>query len=173
MDDALDLSRKKFLEHLYRDNYAWLYAWLWKNLKQQQDAEDVLQSTFVKVLSVDATSISHPKSYLAKIATRIVIDQARRKQIEQAYLQYLAGQAIAHDVASPEQILLALELFERIAKMLHGLDALSQQVFLLCYIEHISQAQIAEQLQLTRRQVQYALIKAMQHCDLVLRSDSL
>lgn len=170
MDKALNLSKQKFLDHLYRDNYAWLFAWLYKSLQQRHDTEDVLQSTFVKVLSSEFRSIKHPKAFLAKIATRIVIDQQRRKQIEQAYLAYLSTQNL-QDSSSPEAMLLAVELFERITMMLQGLDQLSQKIFLLSYIDHMSQAEIAQQLHLSRRQVQYALIKALQHCDQILAAD--
>jgi RNA polymerase sigma factor (sigma-70 family) len=162
---------QKFFEGIYRDNYAWLYHWLFRQLKQPHQAEDVAQDTFVKLLSIELESVQYPKSFLAKIATRIVIDQARRKQIEQAYLEYLSLQHQQQDMASPESIVLAVELFARIVHMLQGLEPMAQQVFLMSYIDQLSQEQIAIQLHLTRRQVQYALIKALAHCDCILSAD--
>lgn len=159
------------VEHLYQDHHEWLYHWLCQKIQNHQSAEDIVQDTFEKLLcSQELNHIQYPKSFLAQIASRIVIDQARRRQIEQAYLDYLAVQEIEHDLGSPESILIAIELLDRIAQMLAGLDEQVRQIFLLKYIDSLTQAEIAEKLQITRRTVQMALIKALQHCDTILHS---
>lgn len=173
MSPAIHQTQKKFFERLYRENYAWLYYWLLKNLKQCENAQDVVQDTFETVLNAqEITKIQHPKSFLAKVATRIIIDQSRRRTIEQAYIDYLSLQAMQHDLTTPENIILAVELLERIAKMLDGLDAQIRQIFLLRYIDGLTQLEIAEQLNISRRVVQLALIKALQHCDSIVSGSS-
>ncbi|WP_157758127.1 sigma-70 family RNA polymerase sigma factor [Acinetobacter larvae] len=158
------------LERLYREHYAWLYVWLCNRLQQNSHVEDVLQDTFVKLLKSNLVEqIQHPKSYLAQTASRIIIDQARRKYIEQAYLDYLATHQQDSDCNTPENILCAIELLERLASMLEGLDAQVRQIFLLRYLDELTQLQIAARLNLSRGTVQRALIHAIQHCDAIIR----
>ncbi|OEY97267.1 sigma-70 family RNA polymerase sigma factor [Acinetobacter qingfengensis] len=171
MNATLNFHQSQFIAALYQENYTWLYAWLIKKLKQQEYAEDILQDTFYRIIKLPpSTIIHHPRSYLAQTATRIIIDQARRKQVEQAYLDYLSAQDAQYNLETPENILLAVELLDRIATMLDGMDEKIRQIFLLRYLEDLNQLEIAEQLQLSRRQVQLALIKAIQHCDYILQT---
>lgn len=172
MNALLNFKRNQLITQLYQEHYFWLYSWLMKKLKQTEQAEDVAQDTFVRILNgQNIENISYPKSFLAQTATRIIIDQSRRKQLEQAYLDYLTVQEPQTDRNTPENILLAIELLDRIAKMLDGLQDQARQIFLMRYLDGLSQTEIAIQLNITRRVVQLALIKAIQHCDIILLDD--
>jgi RNA polymerase sigma-70 factor (ECF subfamily) len=172
MNIALKFKQHQLFADLYQAHYAWLYHWLLKKLRQNEQAEDVAQDTFMRILyAQNFENITHPKSYLAQTATRIIIDQARRKQIEQAYLDYLTAQDQQYEIETPESILLAVELLERVARMLDGLPEQPRQIFLMRYLEGLTQLQIAEQLNISRRMVQGALAKAIQHCDQILQHD--
>lgn len=171
MNIALKHQQQQLFASLYQAHYGWLYHWLLKKLRQNEQAEDVVQDTFIRFLSTpNFENIEHPKSYLAQTATRIIIDQARRKQLEQAYLDYLTVNE-QHELETPENILLAVELLERVARMLDGLAEQTRQIFLMRYLEGLTQLEIAEQLDISRRVVQGALIKAIQHCDQILQND--
>lgn len=162
-------SEQDFLAKLYQEHYSWLYFWLLKKLEGRAQAEDVVQDTFVKILRAGKVlQIEQPKPYLIKTATRVIIDLKRRRKIEQAYLDYFESFEQGGDENSPEKILVAIETLDRIAMMLNGLIERTRQIFLARYLDGYSQLQIAEMLGISRRTVQYDLMKALQHCDAIL-----
>lgn len=162
-------NEQSLLAKLYQEHYSWLYFWLLKKVEGSSQAEDILQDTFLKILTAGKVfSIEQPKPYLMKTATRVIIDQKRRKKIEQAYLDYLTNFVSDEDVNTPEQMVLAIETLDRIAMMLDGLTERTRQIFLARYLDGYSQIQIADTFGVSRRTVQYDLIKALQHCDAIL-----
>lgn len=153
------------IANIYKDNYSWLYNWLCKSLGSKDQAEDVLHDTFLKIIrSKDIFSIRTPHSYLHSTAKRIVIDQARRKKVEQAYLNYLSefqDDAISH---SPEHIALAIETLDQMALVLSNLDDRARQILLMHYIEDVPQGQIAKLMNISIKTVQRDLMKGLMHC---------
>ena len=162
-------DEKHLFALLYQAHYTWLYYWLLKRVEGVAQAEDVVQDTFVKILRAgNVLNIQQPKSFLIKTATRVIIDQKRRKVIEQAYLDYLQLNSQPYDEADPEQIVLAIETLDRIALMLNGLPERARNVFLARYLDGHQQTKIATDLGISRRTVQLDLVKALQHCDVIL-----
>ena len=102
---------------------------------------------------------------MSTTARRLIIDQVRRKQIENAYLQELALTAEALEgFQSPEQILTTLEALEQIAFILEGMQEKARQAFVLYYLDGLTQCEIARQLGLSDRTVRKYLIQALLHC---------
>jgi len=69
------------LERLVREYSRLVYQVAYAVLRSHQDAEDVTQETFVRMLrhSSELTSIAQPKAWLARIAWRIAVDWRRRQ----------------------------------------------------------------------------------------------
>lgn len=85
-------NEQSLLAKLYQEHYSWLYFWLLKKVEGSSQAEDILQDTFLKILTTGKVfSIEQPKPYLMKTATRVIIDQKRPKKIEQACVLTDAG----------------------------------------------------------------------------------
>ncbi|AOA57763.1 sigma-70 family RNA polymerase sigma factor [Acinetobacter larvae] len=159
------LSASHLIATLYKDNHHWLYHWLCKTMGSQDHAEDVLQDTFVKIMrSKDIFSIQKPQNYIYATAKRIIIDQARRKKIEQAYLCYLAQFEEDWRHPSPEETLMAIEILDQMAFILSDLDERPRSILLMHYIDEIPQTEIALQLNISTKTVQRDLIKALLHC---------
>lgn len=159
------ISTSNLIANLYKDNHTWLYNWLRKTLGSKDRAEDVLQDTFVKIMrSKDILTIQQPHNYIYSTAKRIIIDQARRQKIEQAYLEYITQFADDYCYPSPEQAVLAIETLDQMAMILSDLDDRARQILLLHYIDGITQGEIAQQMQLSIKTVQRDLVKALLHC---------
>jgi RNA polymerase sigma factor (sigma-70 family) len=152
---------------LYSEHHGWLLTWLRRKLGCRQNAADLAQDTFARILNARdcVEGIREPRAYLSTTARRLIIDQARRKQIEHAYLQELALTVDALEgYQSPEQIHTTLEALEHIAFILEGMHDYSRQAFVLYYLEELTQQQIARQLKLSERTVRKYLILALVHC---------
>lgn len=155
------------ITQLYSEHHGWLLTWLRRKLGCRQNAADLAQDTFARILHTRecVATIREPRAYLSTTARRLIIDQARRRQIEQAYLRELALTLDALEgFQSPEQIHTTLEALEHIAFILEGMHAYSRQAFVLYYLEELTQQQIATQLKLSERTVRKYLIQALVHC---------
>ncbi len=157
------------LHLLYSNHHGWLFGWLRKKLGCAHQAADVAQDTFVRIIaSRDALlGVQEPRAYLTTTAKRLMLDQARRQTIEQAYLAQLAltvEQSAAYP--SPEEIALAVEALDQISAALEQLAPKPRQAFVLHYLEGHSHADIAAALGVSDRMVRKYLVQALVSCQL-------
>lgn len=155
------------ISNLYCEHHGWLFGWLRRKLGCAHNAADLAQDTFARILNAreSVASLREPRAFLSTTARRLIIDQVRRKHIENAYLQELALTAEALEgFQSPEHILSTLEALEHIAFMLEGLHDNVRQAFVLYYLDGLTQSEIARQLGLSDRTVRKYLIQALLHC---------
>ncbi|MGY4532562.1 RNA polymerase sigma factor (sigma-70 family) [Pseudomonas sp. TE3786] len=155
------------IHELYSNHHGWLFGWLRKKLGCSHNAADLAHDTFARILASRdvVASMREPRAYLSTTARRLVIDRARRKQIEDAYLQELAltAETLA-GFQSPEQILTTLEALEQIAFVLEELSANTRQAFLLYFLDGLTQVEIAARLGISERMVRKYLLNALLHC---------
>ena len=155
------------ISNLYSEHHGWLFGWLRRKLGCAQNAADLAQDTFTRILNAreSVATLREPRAFLSTTARRLIIDQVRRKQIENAYLQELALTAeTLENFQSPEQILATLEALEQIAFILEGMQDKARQAFVLYYLDGLTQCEIARQLGLSDRTVRKYLIQALLHC---------
>lgn len=154
------------IDTLYRDHHHWLFAWLRKKLNCQHQAADVTHDTFARILSLSHfPCMQEPRAYLVTTAKRLLIDQSRRQRIEQAYLAELARAAETMDgFPSAESIASAIQILDRISQALAGLGEKPRQAFLLHYLDGLTHAAIAAELDVSDRMVRKYLVQALVHC---------
>ena len=160
-------SYQTAITELYCEHHGWLFGWLRRKLGCAQNAADLAQDTFTRILNAreSVATLREPRAFLSTTARRLIIDQVRRKKIENAYLQELALTAQALEgFQSPEQILTTLEALEQIAFILEGMQDKQRQAFVLYYLDGLTQGEIARQLELCDRTVRKYLIQALLHC---------
>jgi RNA polymerase sigma-70 factor (ECF subfamily) len=103
------------------------------------DAEDVLQSVFLKFLDheVMPDPIRSPESYLRRAASNAAIDLLRRRGASPE-----SPMAENRDYASPADRPLEKE---RVRRALARLDPEDAELFVMCYLEGFSYEELAEQ----------------------------
>ena len=154
---------------LYTEHHGWLFGWLRKKLGCPHNAADLSHDTFVRILtSRDALGgMREPRAFLTTTARHLIIDRARRRRLEEAYLRELAQtvEMMEQCQQSPEQILVTLEALEQIAFVLDGLALNARQAFLLYFLEGLRQSEIASRLGISERMVRKHLMNALMHCN--------
>ncbi len=157
-------SLSAHVESLYLAHHGWLQGWLRKKVGNAFDAADLAQSTFLKVLGAKGLDqLQEPRAYLTTIARNLLINQVRRRAIEQAYLEALA--AMPEPVAPPPEVrLMVLETLVEIDRRLGRLPALAKQAFLLAQLEGLSHGEIAAELGISVSTVKRHLAKAAMRC---------
>lgn len=162
---ALDLPPDpRSLTALYADHHSWLLGRLLSRLGHREDAEDLAAETFAQIAArVDSGNLQEPRAYLTVIARRLLFHFWRRRDLERAYLQYLATlpEALA---PSAEDRLLVLEALGEIDRRLDGLPERVRRVFLMSQLEALSYEQIAAKTGISVRTVGRHMREAMLHC---------
>ncbi|HWK50596.1 MAG TPA: sigma-70 family RNA polymerase sigma factor [Steroidobacter sp.] len=152
------------LHALYRAHRGWLHAWLLRKTGCSEQAADLAQDTFLRVLtSRDLSEVREPRAYLTVVAKGLVSSGFKRKALERAYLQALAAIPEAH-VVSPEQRWSIMETLHEIDSMLDSLPAKVRRVFLLSQIEGLRYREIAQQLGLSEITVKRHMKQAFYRC---------
>lgn len=166
-----DAHLRQTMSTLYSDHHGWLLGWLRRKLGCPEQAADLAHDTFVRLLGrrddagFDAAALRQPRAFLTTTATRLLIDQTRRRAIERSYLQALAViQPEEASAASPEHILEIVETLSAIAQLLEGLPEKPRMAFLLYRLDGLSQPEIAARLKVSTSRVKQYIAEVMVHC---------
>lgn len=163
-DDDL-IHRHRQFTALYSDHHSWLHSWLRKKLGCSQRAADLAHDAFIRVLTLaEPQHLKEPRAFLTTTATRLLIDGARRRKIEQAYLEALALGADEANIPGPEAIHAALQVLEKISLMLEGLPAKPREAFLLSRLDGLSYREIANVLGVSSSMVKQYMASVLVHC---------
>lgn len=154
---------------LYQDHHPWLQSLLRKRLSNREDAADLAQDTFVRLLRspMPQEQIREPRRYLATIAKGLAADLFRRRSLEQSYLDYLATVPPEFAPSTEEQAIIQQTLLD-VDRMLQELPPKVREAFVLAQFEELSYPEIAERLGISLRTVSNYLTRAIEHCCLVL-----
>ncbi|HBO3045207.1 TPA: sigma-70 family RNA polymerase sigma factor [Pseudomonas aeruginosa] len=161
---SADLAHAAALHTLYSDHHHWLTGWLRRRLGCPQNAADLAQDTFVKVLvSRQAARIDEPRAFLTTIARRVLCNHYRRQDVERAYLEAQACLP-EREVPSEETRAIVLETLVELDRLLDGLPPLAKETFLLAQLDGLGYAEIAAQLGISLSSVKRYMLKAAQRC---------
>ena len=159
---ALELEEQ--FDHFYKEHHPWLTRWIRSRLNCPQQANDLAQDTFIEVLIKSRISqFRNPRAYLSSIARNLIIDQFRRRSVEQAYLEALALQPVPVAI-SPEEHHQIIEILMEIDQLLDGMSERGRQIFLMAQIDGLSYVEIGRRLSISTNTVRKHFIRAMSQC---------
>lgn len=159
------------VHQLYTEHHAWLHSWLRKKLGCPEQAADLSQDTFVKVLKKQyPLELLAPRSYLTTIAHSLVVNHWRRKDVERSYIDALSVLPI-EEMPSVEGRAIIIETLVRIDQALNGLPSQVREAFLLSQLHGLTYKLIAERLDVSERTVKNYMARAMLHCLIIAESD--
>ncbi|WP_454689285.1 sigma-70 family RNA polymerase sigma factor [Achromobacter aloeverae] len=149
---------------LYAEHQSWLHAWLHRRVGCREQAADLVQDTFLRVLLREETlRIRQPRAFLARIAHGLMVDAFRRAALERAYLVELAQ--LPEDVQpGPEECLAAVQALREIDRLLSGLSDKARAAFIWRQVEGLGQREIAERLGVSVPRVHQYLAQATLQC---------
>ncbi|KAA8730885.1 sigma-70 family RNA polymerase sigma factor [Acinetobacter qingfengensis] len=161
------------VERLYMDHHSWVYQWLKKRLSNNEDAADLAQDTFVRILRrKEHYYFDQPRALLTTIAKGLLINWYQRQAIEQAYLEALSAQPERYDDITPEQRLQAIEALCLINRILNEMPERQRQTFIWSQLEGLTQQDIAQRQGVSTRTVMRDLVSAMTLCLSIMDDDS-
>lgn len=163
----LAAGEREALTPLMERHYRRLYRLALSYLRNQDDALDAVQETFVKAFLKaerwDGSSEAGP--WLARITINVAIDRYRRDKRRQVTFTPLGegdhDQTVATGDPSPERQTLGRELAGRIASAVRVLPEKQRAVFVLRHYEEMSLEEIADSLGMNLGTVKSSLHRAV------------
>lgn len=133
---------------LFRDHYRSIFGIAYRITGSPDDAEDVLQTIFLRLTKSDSSSTlaKNPQAYLCRAAVNASLDLLRqRKRANAVSLEVIdLDQSPKHAGASPEDDLADMELRELLRQAVAKLEGRASTAFTLRYFEGYDNKQIAE-----------------------------
>ncbi len=160
------IVQSHLLAALYREHNDWLNQWLRRRTGCSQQAADLAQDTFVRLLAgrrEQVEGLREPRAYLTTVARGLLIDHYRRRELERAWLEALAHTPEA-EAPSPEARHLVIEALLEVDRMLDGLTPRIRAAWLYSRLDGLPHAEIALRLGVSVSSVRQYLAEAARHC---------
>ena len=159
-----DSSAASPLAKLFIEHNRSLRSFLRARLGTAQDAEDVAQEAYAKLLQLgQAGAIGYLRAYLFKIAAHIAIDRVRQQQTR-ARLDREVLPDSDEDQTTPDQEVEAVNQMEVLQRALQELPARYRRAFYLSRYHEWTTAQIAADMQIQERMARQYVGRATIYC---------
>ncbi len=164
----LKTSDEKAFGEIYTRNWFKLYSIVYKQTACQQEAEELVQTLFERIWrNREIIVIKNLGAYLAVSLRNIFIDSVRKKTVEKKFRQ---NHNIPVSANLTEEKFNHTQLLHTVEGVLQQLPEKTQTVFKLSRYEDKSVKEIASQLHLTEKAVEYHITKSLKTLKYYLRS---
>lgn len=159
------------LTQLYQQHRPELIRHLYRIVRCEHTAEDLMQETILRVAGLDLEyRLEKPKAFLFRTATNLALDYLRRQKVRN-HLEL--SDSLIETLAS-NQPSLEHETFDRqrLEIFISALDTLPprcRQVFVLHRLNNLSYSEIAEHLGISQSAVEKHIIRALAKCHAFLK----
>lgn len=161
---AVTSPASQSVEGLYLVHRRWLTEWLRSRLGCPDNAADLAQDTFMRLLTArEVTPIREPHAFLTTVAKRVLFNHYRRQDLERAYLEALS-QMPEPLAPSEEHRAIILQTLLELDALLDGLPVLVKRAFLLAQVDGMGYQDIADELGISLATVKRYLHKAAMRC---------
>jgi RNA polymerase sigma-70 factor (ECF subfamily) len=158
--NASDRALPHALAEIFREHYSMIYRTAYSVTGSKQDAEDVLQTIFLRLLRRDVPLEfkRSPKSYLHRAAVNLALNTIRSRK-SRAFIEELDGlipaAAEAQNISSEDEAI-RHDLIDAIAQ----LRPRTVEILILHYEHNYSDAEIARMLGKSRGTIAVTLYRA-------------
>jgi RNA polymerase sigma-70 factor (ECF subfamily) len=156
--------RAERVERLFREHNEALIRFLQARLRSPQEAHEVAQEAYVRLLSLDETgAVSYLRAFLFKTAANLAVDRLRREELHARATALPLFHEFA-DVRTPERRAAAAQSLERLERLVAALPVKCRRVFVLHRFHGRDVDSIAQEMGLSHRMVQTYLVRALLYC---------
>jgi RNA polymerase sigma-70 factor (ECF subfamily) len=156
-DSSIDIAG------LFREHNAALLRFAAAKLGSEQEARDVAQEAYVRLLQLDRPeTISYLRAFLFKIASNLAMDRLRARRRMPPAPAVTDEDLVAFDL-SPERQCAGQEMVAVLKQALEELPVKCRDIFVLHRVEGLSRAEIAIRMGLGERMVRLYMARALEH----------
>lgn len=132
-------------------------------INDKNEAEDITQDIFVRLLGYDLINKETIKSLCFTIANNLVIDHLRRHYKRQEVYSYAYDMMQKRQVLTPEQEAIFHELAERERCLIKDLTPATARVYEMKQMKGLSIEEISQELSISRRTVECHLFRGRKY----------
>ena len=149
---------------IYRKYSPKLFGFIWKIIKVELDAEEIMQEVFMKIWEMRGKIETYTSfdSFLYTIAYNKSINLIRKKISEQKYIDFLKSLPELSEPAAIDDLQFS-ELNEQINSLIQKLPPRQKEVFLLSREKELTYNEIASQLNISKNTVENHMVKALRY----------
>jgi RNA polymerase sigma factor (sigma-70 family) len=152
------------IERLFREHNEALVRFLLARLRSRQEAHEVAQEAYVRLLSLDQPgAVSYLRAFLFKTAANLAVDRLRRSEFHGRMI----ARPLFHEFAetrTPERELAGAQNIERLGRLIAALPPKCRQAFVLSRFEGKDFTSIAREMKLSERMVRMYVMRALLFC---------
>ena len=164
-------DRQEFVDYLFDRYRVSLLKYLTKFMSSREDAEDVVQEAYIRIMQVETLDNIEAKarSYLFTIATNLARDRARKQMVQfrHGHVSF-DGKDLPNDAPSPDKLAEWQEGLQGVKQCLLELSPRCQQVTIMHFIEGLSYSEIAKILRISKKTVVRDIALVLQLCQMRL-----
>lgn len=154
-------DRASTVTRLFREHNRTLVGFLYARLKNEQEAREIAQEAYVKVLQLDQRSAtSFIRAYLFRVAANLAVDRIRQRR-SRARLDQLDSLDDLFAEATAERAAIAGQELAMLRGAVMELPEKCQQAFRLHKLEDRSFAEAATAMGITERMVRKYVARAL------------
>lgn len=161
-------ARSRNVAGLFHQHNQALLRFLRARLDSDQEAREVAQEAYVRLLQLDRTgAVSFLRSYLFRVATNLAVDRLRERTRQGVHTSEPAELfEILETHIEPERSAIANQQLALLKQALSELPMKQRQALILHRYHDQTQKEIAEELGTSERTVRSYLVQAMLYCRL-------
>jgi len=150
-------------DKLFQFFYEKLVHQAYKTTQSQSDAEDIVQSVFINFWTKRKEIIIQQsvEGYLQKMVYHRCMDYFRKQKNKKRHQEKYTLQSLHLNIDSPEEDLLKTESLAAIYQKIEALPPKCKIVFKMSRFEELSYEEIAEQLGISKKTVEYHISTAL------------
>lgn len=158
------MSSAQDLAEVFRRDYDDVRRFIAKRLRASEDAADLAQEAFLRLLGRTGPPVRSPRQFLFTTALNLLRDRARAAAVRRVW----EGEGAIERVACPAPLADDIVQGRRLLQVLEGalaeLTPCRRAALLLHRLDGLSQAQTAEALGLSVSSVEKHVRLALRHC---------
>ena len=156
------LCDERRFDDFFKKNAKFLRDYLYYKFGDKDEAEDVMQESFIKLWNKCAeVPLEKAKSYLFTIATNLQISIKRHDQVKLKYKENVVKTEKDFSSESPEEVLVGKEFMDKLTNAINNLPDKQREAFLLNRVEKKTYREIAEISGVTVKAVEKLMHKAL------------
>jgi RNA polymerase sigma factor (sigma-70 family) len=142
-------------------------------VESREDAEDVIQEAYLRVLRYSAEhEVEHPERLLFSTARNLAVDARRRRKVrERTEARYALVEACAFDWPASDEVEEARQRLQRVEAAVMNLSPRCRAVFFMHRLEGMSYSQIATHCGISVSAVEKHIARACLHIDAKVHGD--
>lgn len=153
-------TNNEIIVEAYDRYFDMLVAYATKRTNNVQEAEDIVQNAFVRLLGCEVITEETVKSLCFTVVNNLITDGIRRRYKHMEAHAYMYDEISSVPVLTPEQVAVFHDIAERERCLMVTLPPATRRVYEMTRIDENSITEIAEQLNISTRTVECHQFKA-------------